>query len=236
MFKLSEAADLEKAGRSLGSYFAKQAEELQKTHAFHAAAAAHHDAMKAAHTEHAAHHKATHDGLPDDHELKAHFAKGHTHHTSMAAHHEALAKAHAAHAETLKTEIDTMKALSADWGGIAAKTAAAGDPPDLSKTTGIGEKFQVVTDTLVTKALEQISTSPAVAEVLERYALEHIQKLLGDKIGDKLVPTNVSALAPNRPGLTMVPRGGQPAVPEKPNVPLEFEKLVRVDEDEERIA
>jgi len=42
----------------------------------------------------------------------------------------------------------------------------------------------------------------------------------------------------NEPGAvysqaTPIPRAGQPALPARPNVPLQFQKLVAVDEDEE---
>jgi len=45
----------------------------------------------------------------------------------------------------------------------------------------------------------------------------------------KLVPTSVSAVAPNRPGITAVPRAGMP-VPEKVNVPEQFAHLASVED------
>ena len=62
MFKLTEAADLEKASHSLGGYFAKHAEELQKTYEFHKAMSGVHEAMSKAHAGHAAETQAHHDG------------------------------------------------------------------------------------------------------------------------------------------------------------------------------
>jgi hypothetical protein len=47
---------------------------------------------------------------------------------------------------------------------------------------------------------------------------------------NKLIPTQVSGVTPERP--RAIPRHGQPAVPAAPNVPLEFMKLVTVDEQE----
>ena len=234
MFKLTEAADLEKAGTSLGNYFHKQLEELAKTHAHHAALAAHHDAMKAAHTEYAAHHKATHDGMADDHDMKAHMAKGHTHHTSMAAHHEALSKAHASHAETLKAQIDNMKSVAADWGATAKADGTLLTAADLSKATTVDAKFQIVTDNLVTKALETIATSPRVAEMLEGLALDHVNKLIGQKIGETVVPSKTLAINPNPgAGLTAVPRTGAAVAANVSKVPLEFQKFVTVESEDE---
>jgi hypothetical protein len=46
----------------------------------------------------------------------------------------------------------------------------------------------------------------------------------------QIVPTRVSAVIPDRPGVRAVPRAGQPAFSEKPNVPVQFEKLVAIEE------
>jgi hypothetical protein len=51
---------------------------------------------------------------------------------------------------------------------------------------------------------------------------------------NKLVPSNVSAIVPDLPAdIRRVPRTGQPKVPVKPNVPLEFEKVFSIDGDDE---
>jgi hypothetical protein len=50
---------------------------------------------------------------------------------------------------------------------------------------------------------------------------------------DQLRPTNVHAVAPTVPAtVRAIPRHGQREVPTRPNVPLEFEKLVQVEDDE----
>jgi len=49
------------------------------------------------------------------------------------------------------------------------------------------------------------------------------------KIGATLIPTLVSAVTPNRPGIIAVPRAGAQAIPERPNVPEEFLKLAEVE-------
>jgi hypothetical protein len=49
---------------------------------------------------------------------------------------------------------------------------------------------------------------------------------------NKLVPSNVSAVVPNAPGIRAIPRPGQPPISEKPNVPLEFEKIFSISDDE----
>jgi len=53
----------------------------------------------------------------------------------------------------------------------------------------------------------------------------------------KAVPTNVSAVAPDAPGIRAVPRAGQRPIEEaKPQVEAQFAKLVAVDEGENEPA
>lgn len=49
---------------------------------------------------------------------------------------------------------------------------------------------------------------------------------------NKLVPTNISVVVPEHPGLRAIPRAGQPAIPAKPDVPLEFAKMFAIDDGE----
>jgi hypothetical protein len=49
-------------------------------------------------------------------------------------------------------------------------------------------------------------------------------------VGDMVQPMGISAVAPTPPGITAVPRAGQPQLPAKPNVPVQFAKLVSVDD------
>lgn len=238
MLKLTEAADLEKAGRSLGSYFAKQAEELQKSHAFHAAVSAHHGAMASAHKVYAASNKAAGDGLSNDHELKHHFSAAHTHHTEMSAHHEAVAKAFHAHAEATKAELDTIKTLAADWGSAAKADGTPaptnGIPLDVAALAKGGSdldtRIKAVSDAMMIKALEALDQDPMIAQRIQGIVLSQVEKA----VGGKLVPSSISAVTPDNPRFRAVPRGGQQPVPEQPNVPLEFQKLVAIDEDTDR--
>src|SRR6266550_4450448 len=163
MFKLSEAEGLEKAGRSIGNFFSKQAQELEKSHAFHAAASAHHDAMKA---------------------------------------------------------------MAAEWGGGTVGVVKAADGTALIVPSGgIEAMIHETTQHLTKKALESFDTDPAVQEKIREMVLKGISATLGDKI----IPTAVSAVTPNRPGITAVPRAGAPAPAEKIPVPMEFEKLADIE-------
>ena len=57
----------------------------------------------------------------------------------------------------------------------------------------------------------------------------HIRATLTKMLSDALAPTNISAVIPNRPGVTAVPRAGKQAIPEKIPVPAEFEKLADIE-------
>lgn len=229
MLKLTEAGDLEKASRSIGNFFAKRVQELEKSHGLHAALAAHHDAMKSEHTTQAAHYKATHDGMANDHELKHHFSKGHTHHTAMAAHHEAVSKAHAAHAESVKAEVDAMKTMAAEWGGTATTKTDGGTPIDVRALAGgtgnLDDRIKAVSDAMMVKALEALDKDPSIAERIQNIVLGQVEKA----VGGKLVPTEVSAVTSDNPRHRAVLRPGQQPIVEKAVVPMEFEKLVDVE-------
>ncbi|SRR5713226_7351642 len=85
--------------------------------------------------------------------------------------------------------------------------------------------------------------------MLEKTAGDEMNKAAGDSVpayledavkavflkmfGNVLQPTAVSAVAPNRPGITAVPRGGQPEIPAKPNVDPRFEHLTKIDDRED---
>jgi hypothetical protein len=45
-----------------------------------------------------------------------------------------------------------------------------------------------------------------------------------------VIPLRVHGVTPNAPGVTAVPRAGSRQMPEKPNVPIAFEKLVVIEE------
>lgn len=115
MLELTKAEDLAKAGHSIASFFAKRAEELEKSFAFHKAMGAHHEGVAKEHHALAATHQAAHDAMDDDHAMKNCMGKAAGHHTAVAGHHEMMSKAFHGHADTMKTEIDAMKALASDW-------------------------------------------------------------------------------------------------------------------------
>lgn len=49
--------------------------------------------------------------------------------------------------------------------------------------------------------------------------------------GNTVMPSNVSGITPDRPGAPrMVPRAGMQPIPETPNVPFEFQKLVAIED------
>jgi hypothetical protein len=61
----------------------------------------------------------------------------------------------------------------------------------------------------------------------------HVRAILVKMLGDTLVPTAVSAVAPSRPGIIAVPRAGEQPVPARLNVPEQFQKMVEVEHTDE---
>jgi len=68
---------------------------------------------------------------------------------------------------------------------------------------------------------------------LRDYHKDAMAKALTDELnkGDRVEPTNISAVTPNRPAVTMVPRPGE-RIPEAPPVDQRFADLVKVEEIE----
>ncbi|MGB0037064.1 MAG: hypothetical protein WBP79_16470 [Candidatus Acidiferrales bacterium] len=72
-------------------------------------------------------------------------------------------------------------------------------------------------------------------EAAERHAqmCQDCEKTVADQDLSKLVPTGVSGITPDNPMYRAIPREGQRAISEtpKPVVPLEFEHMVKIEED-----
>lgn len=231
MLKLTEAADLEKGGKAIGDYFAKQAAEFEKSHSFHKSMSSHHESLHKAHSAHAADCADCSKAMENDHELKGHMTKAAGAHEQMAACNKAMADEHAGHADHFKTQIDAMKALANQFGGgttaAANKTTAAGTSvEDLAKGEGLDARLSAVTELMMTKAVESLNTNPTVGEAIERIVLDQIEK----RIGGKLQPTQISSIAPPagdgkpQPLIRSVGRPGQPTIEEKTSN-LEFSKV-----------
>jgi hypothetical protein len=143
-----------------------------------------------------------------------------SHHKVAAAHHAGMEKLH--------------RSIAAVHSGLHKESGVTGDED--SPNAQLAAHHDGLADMHKAHAAHHSSMMEAYAKTVESDDLNKLLEKISEKIGDRLVPTQVSAVLPNRPGVTLVPRGGQQPVPVKPNVPLEFEKLVMVDEDEERIA
>jgi hypothetical protein len=75
------------------------------------------------------------------------------------------------------------------------------------------------------------------AEKCKKAADDELGKNTGDlakrleRLENTIIPTGISRVTPNAPGVTAVPRaGGRPMPSEKPVVPVAFEHLVKVEE------
>jgi hypothetical protein len=52
-----------------------------------------------------------------------------------------------------------------------------------------------------------------------------------DRDLNKIVPTNIHMVIPDASGIRAVPRGGQPMIPARANVPIEFSHLVKIEDE-----
>lgn len=60
-----------------------------------------------------------------------------------------------------------------------------------------------------------------------------IKKMVTEEIGNTVRPTEIHAVIPNWPGVTLVPRHGSPQEPAKQNVDSQFEKMFAIEHSEE---
>jgi hypothetical protein len=127
------------------------------------------------------------------------------HHSFKKGHHDILSKHYAKLSSFHKTKSD-MDAEHVDAAGIYS---------DISDShAGLASHYQ------------------AQAEFHGLQAQECAKAMDGDLNKNRLVPDKVSGVTPPAPaiGSRMIPRAGAPNVTEKPIVPLEFEKLVEVED------
>lgn len=245
MFKLDNPQELVKAGAGLGSLFARQALSLEKSYTINKASAERHaDAEKRhrsaadAHEKFAKHAQEQADGMGEDHEMKAHMVESAKLSKAQAEIEKAFADAEHAEslafgeqADSLKAEIDSMKALANDWGAAMPITKAASSGTTTANVGanggGVAAMIQETTEALTKKAIESLDSDPAVQEKIREMVLKGVQQALGDKI----IPDRVSGVTGFPPGVQPVYRPGQQPVAVRPNVPVEFADLVKVDED-----
>jgi hypothetical protein len=81
---------------------------------------------------------------------------------------------------------------------------------------------------MVTTLLKAEIARHQKAQVYHGEAMTECEKATADHL-NKLQPTQISGIVPDVP--RPVPRFGQP-VPAKPNVPIEFEKVFSIEDDE----
>jgi hypothetical protein len=73
-------------------------------------------------------------------------------------------------------------------------------------------------------------TKAAGDDDLEKGTTSDLLKRI-ERIENTIQPTRVSAVTPTAPGVTAVPRAGQCSIGDRPNVPVQFEKLVAIEGD-----
>ena len=113
---------------------------------------------------------------------------------------------------------------------------------------GKGAKSHMSDDAIaadeLTQCLGKIAGAHQLRSAYHKEAMAECEKIAADDLNKsssdlikrlehlegQIVPTRVSAIAPNAPGIRAVPRAGAPNAPARPEVPLQFAKLVEIEE------
>jgi hypothetical protein len=239
MFKLTDPNDLEKAGRSMASFLAKQAEQLEKDIAYFTSEAEQSEAMSKAFAALAKDNKDAHDAKDNDDDSKAAHGKAAESFKALSASLEARAKSERARAEVAKADLDSLKGVVAEWGGTTAaithKAAAGANAVAAAAGAPVSNIEQMLDETkmaLVQKAREMMNNDPDTLNFIKAAIVQEVQRALGNDIR----PDSVKSVIPAAPaaygsGLTAVTRPGQPPMQTKPNVSLQFEHLIKVDDE-----
>jgi hypothetical protein len=142
--------------------------------------------------------------------------------------HAGLAGAHRANAEHHR--------IMSKCHGAAMGKAVAGDPQHMFHKSA-KEAHDTAAEDQDSRAAyhdqmaEDCEESKKVAgdSDLSKGASDLLRRL--EIVENTVVPSRVHGVTPNAPGITAVPRAGSRPMPtEKPNVPIEFEKLVVIEE------
>jgi hypothetical protein len=129
----------------------------------------------------------------------------------------------------------------ARWGELAKAFGEMGEHVrDLHKKTGMAGESDLAADCDKVSGIAQAHSDfhgSAFEECSKATDAEDLHKRMQaadqERQNARLVPTEVFGAIPDHPNIRAVPRAGQPApAPVKPNVPLEFEKVFAVDDDE----
>lgn len=167
-------------------------------------------------------------------------------HKSCAEAHEQHAQYHQAAADDRATAIENCEKVMAKVG--KAEQAAVTDPvnaflkAEIARHGEMKEHHTTAAEFHMAKAEEHRARceecEKAATGSLEKsgdgeieWLDKHIDSRVERAIGNTVVPPLISRVAPTAPGNRLVPRVGQELSHAQQGVPLEFKKLVMVDED-----
>jgi hypothetical protein len=143
-----------------------------------------------------------------------------TRHSSLAKSYEKLAELSKASKSQLKDgeQSDLSQCLEAMADDHKALAKASGECAADHLTLA---KFHAEKMEECAKAAADDDLTKGTSDLLKR--LEHLE--------NTVVPSRISSVTPNAPGVTAVPRAGQRAFAEKPIVATQFQKLVEIEGD-----
>jgi hypothetical protein len=165
------------------------------------------------------------------------------HFEKTAVHAASMAKGHHAIVATIRKALGIKKGAKADLGDLDVESLVEALEEVLEHLSGMGDASGSYAEHCQACAKEAADAEKAAGDAMNKAASgvaptaleEAVRRTFLKMYGNTLMPTAVSAVAPNRPGLTAVPRFGAPS-PAVPDVPLEFQKLVSVDDNDELAA
>jgi hypothetical protein len=136
--------------------------------------------------------------------------------------------------EAFQQHYDKMQAhhhaQAEDDNGQSTDCAALADCAKAAGDTGAAKAHASMAKRFANSAARHSEESDAYASMHKMVtAALATSKVMGDP--DAVVPDGVQRVLREFPGLTAIPRTGQPSNPGKPNVPLQFEKLIAVEEE-----
>jgi hypothetical protein len=152
---------------------------------------------------------------------KEHFTRAATHHTRLTKSHRAIASA--AEKSMSKAQKSDLKSL--DLEGLDEFLQVF-----IETHNALGDEHAEMAEHCAKCAKAAGEAEKAVGDELRKMAPasveSYVREMIMKTVGDMVQPMGISAVAPTPPGITAVPRAGQPALPAKANVPLQFAKLV----------
>jgi hypothetical protein len=151
-------------------------------------------------------------------------------HSQTAAHENDRAVRHSAFGKSILKIVDMNKTRDGDSETEKCLKAMAADQEALAKASGECAADHLTLSRFHAEKMDECAKATAEDELNKGTASDLLRRL--EIVEGTIVPTRVAGVVPTAPGITAVPRAGQRSVgTERPNVPVQFEKLIAIEGD-----